>query len=80
MREDLLSAIRHAADRIELATGCEPDEVALTTAVREYLRRGATYAVGDVPAASIDRLFGMPVVVDDSIPADPGFEVRRARR
>jgi len=33
-----------------------------------------------VPAASIDRLFGMPVVVDDSIPADPGFEVRRARR
>jgi hypothetical protein len=75
--EDLTMLLREHLTSFTTVTGRQPVEVAVTTEYREHLHAAAEEAAGyQIDPESIDRFWGLPVVVDDTIPEQPGFEIR----
>jgi hypothetical protein len=75
--EDLTMLLREHLTSFTTVTGRQPVEVAVTTEYREHLHAAAEEAAGyQLDPESIDRFWGLPVVVDDTIPEQPGFEIR----
>ena len=59
-----------------LAEALRPDAAPpVAIHVRPEVRARIGAQVGD---AAVDRLDGVPLVVDDRIPSDPGYEIHRA--
>jgi hypothetical protein len=75
--EDLTMLLREHLTSFTTVTGRRPVEVALTTEYREHLHAATEEAAGrKINPDSLDHFWGVPVVIDDSIPAQPGFEIR----
>ena len=56
--------------------GLQPGSVAVTTAYREHLHRVSEDVGGrKISKGALDSIWGIPVVVDDTIPEKPGFKI-----
>jgi hypothetical protein len=79
IRGHIFETIRGQITAHMTVTGQAPIEIALTTAMREGLLNHAERQVGHEIIPIPDHLFGLPITVDDTIPHDPGFEIRPRR-
>lgn len=76
---DLFETIRGHVTAHATITGQTPQSIAVATATRDRLDQAARDKIGRDVSPQPDHLLGLPLVVDDTLPADPGFEIHPRR-